>query len=348
MSLLVVNYHYIDETEEGIYPFSGIYPVSVSRFEKQLEILAQSFCFVGQKDIIDAVKGKNKLPEKSCLITFDDGLLCQYEKALPILDKRNIPAIFFTSGGAYQARKGAIIISHKIHWCMAHLAPNVFLDKINFYHKKFFGEEFNLKKFNIDDEVVRKQYNYGDIETSRLKFILNYLFDERMYKTIIDPMFSELVENEESFFNSFYLSRQQIRELAERSFLGFHGFSHQSFLYLSLEKMDKEITNCQEVFRGIVGDSLIPSSISFPRGGIPMQSYDELKSILVKRGMKLGFTTERSFNLGLEEHFLLARLDANDVPEGKSPLFEIKNGGIEIFNPKLSLARRKFFKEESL
>ena len=44
---------------------------------------------------------ENKLPKKSCLITFDDGLKESYENGLPILDDMGIPAAFFIIRRSY-------------------------------------------------------------------------------------------------------------------------------------------------------------------------------------------------------------------------------------------------------
>jgi peptidoglycan/xylan/chitin deacetylase (PgdA/CDA1 family) len=343
MHLLVVNYHYIEEREDE-YRYPGIFPVSVERFRQQLELLGRFFSFISQEELISAVEGKNKLPANSCLITFDDGLMCQYKKALPVLEEKKIPAIFFASGLPYDTGCKVLIV-HKIHWCLAHLDPTVFLGKISDNYKKVFNKDLDLKKIDVSDEKVAKQYNYGDIEAKRLKFILNYVFDEQTKEALVTPIFVELVGDEKNFFDSFYLGVKELEYLASKFYLGVHGYTHQSFAYLNFNQINKEIIDCREVFRKLsVQENLVPS-FSFPRGGLPVGNLSELYSLLKKNGFKIGFTTERSFNCSLKEPFLFARLDANDILGGKSPLFEITGNAINITNPKLTMSRQKFIQE---
>ena len=56
--------------------------------------------FVGRKNILDAniffeKFKKNKLKENEVCFTFDDGIKCQIDIALPILEELNIKSFFF-------------------------------------------------------------------------------------------------------------------------------------------------------------------------------------------------------------------------------------------------------------
>ncbi|MEK7162598.1 MAG: polysaccharide deacetylase family protein, partial [Patescibacteria group bacterium] len=156
MNFLAVNYHYIDE--EDRYP-RGIYPVSPARFRLQLQELGKFFKFVGQREILEALEGKKRLPENSCAITFDDGLRSQYEEALPILDEMGIPAIFFINGLPYLERR--VLFVHKVHWCRAHLAPDEFLNEIR--------RHLNLDSFDEASPVeIKKLYPYDNQEEAQI------------------------------------------------------------------------------------------------------------------------------------------------------------------------------------
>ena len=56
--------------------------------------------FVGRKNILDAniffeKFKKNKLKENEVCFTFDDGIKCQIDIALPILEELNIKVLFY-------------------------------------------------------------------------------------------------------------------------------------------------------------------------------------------------------------------------------------------------------------
>jgi len=83
----VLMYHSITSDNN---PFS----ISPKEFEKQIKYLKENnFKFLNTKDLDDL----SKLPNKSVLITFDDGYENVFINAVPILKKYNIPAVFFIS-----------------------------------------------------------------------------------------------------------------------------------------------------------------------------------------------------------------------------------------------------------
>src|SRR3989338_2058264 len=114
MVFLAINYHYIDDEKK--YE-RGIYPVSVKRFQEQLEKLGKFFTFVGQKDVLDALAWGKKLPENCCVVTFDAGINPQYKRVFPIQKKGGIPVIFFFNGLPFLESKAFF----EENCCYAHL-----------------------------------------------------------------------------------------------------------------------------------------------------------------------------------------------------------------------------------
>lgn len=339
---LAVTYHYIGE--EKNYPFPGIYPTPLDVLERQLSILGSYFSFVSQADILESLAGRRKLPDRSCLVTFDDGLREQYEQALPVLEKNKIPAIFFVNGLPYD--KGKALPVHKIHWCRAHLAPPVFFKKLAENYESLTGERFDISKFKISEAELQNRYQYDAPEAARLKFILNSnLIKAEVREKIIDAIFFELVPDEPAFCRSFYLTAEQIKHLHALGYLGIHTYSHKPLGLYPREICEKEIGECLRALRAVIGDSGANIlSVSYPYGSretIPSYIADLGKQY----GLALGFTMERSFNQTLGNPFLLSRLNTNDVSGGKTPYFEIKNGEITVLNSKLTWARREHFQE---
>lgn len=324
MNFLAVNYHYIDEEDK--YP-RGIYPVSAARFRRQLEELGKFFKFVGQREILEALAGKKRLPENSCAITFDDGLRSQYDEALPILDEMGIPAIFFINGLPYLEKR--VLFVHKIHWCRAHLTPDEFLNEVR--------RHINLDSFSeASPAQIEKLYPYDDPKEAQIKFLLNKSsLDLELREKLIDSIFKSLVDDEKKFCENFYVSKEQAASLHQRSYLGWHGYTHRP--------REGEFKNIQQVLLQITRDQNASlSAVSFPHTfTVSSKVAREAKTA----GMKFGFTMEKAFNRTLAEPILFARLDANDIPGGKQPLFELKSGSIQITSQRLRRGREAYFKE---
>ena len=340
--LLVVTYHYIGSVSD--YPFRGIYPTSVADFERQLDILGNYFSFVSQQDILNAVAGKSELPEKSCLVTLDDGLREQYEKALPVLQRQNISGLFFVNGLPYD--KNQALQVHKIHWCRAHLSPQIFLEKLAKNYELFTGRRFDISKFQVSEQELRNRYQYDSPEEARLKFILNSnLIAADVRAKIIDKIFSELVPDESAFCRSFYLTREQIMHLDALGYLGIHTYSHKPLGLYSQEVCQREIRECLRALKEVTGDSgATIASISYPYGS-PETVPSYIAATGEQYGLKIGFTMERSFNKGLSQPFFLARINTNDAPGGKTPYFDIKGAELAILNDKMHMFRQDYFRE---
>src|SRR5439155_12927762 len=109
--LLAVTYHYVAE-EAPVAP-RAIFPVTTALLRRQLEELGRSFDFVSRDDLLRALDGEAELPERACLVTFDDGLRCQVELALPVLDRLGVPGLFFVPG--LPLAEGRVLEVHKVH-----------------------------------------------------------------------------------------------------------------------------------------------------------------------------------------------------------------------------------------
>ena len=88
--MLILEYHKInDRTKDD-------YTVSTKDFAEQMDALqADGYTTVSVLDFLRAKKGKQKLPEKPVVVSFDDGYSDNYTEALPILEERGMKATVF-------------------------------------------------------------------------------------------------------------------------------------------------------------------------------------------------------------------------------------------------------------
>lgn len=70
--------------------------VSVKSFERQMKFLkSHKYNVVTLQELADLIKNKDKIPQKTIAITFDDGYKNFYTYAFPILKKYSLPAAMF-------------------------------------------------------------------------------------------------------------------------------------------------------------------------------------------------------------------------------------------------------------
>lgn len=85
--LRVVNYHRVRDEDRPA-------------FRAQLQFYSDHFHIVTPQDVAQAYRANKPMTGANILITFDDGLLSQYDTAAPVLDVLGVKAVFFIPTGA--------------------------------------------------------------------------------------------------------------------------------------------------------------------------------------------------------------------------------------------------------
>ena len=97
-SFLVLNYHDILEEEERVPPFDRI-AVNKDHLADHFAWLKQNnYHVISVQDLLDCMKGDKVLPTKAVMLTFDDGYLSFYTRAMPLLKKYKYPATLAVVG----------------------------------------------------------------------------------------------------------------------------------------------------------------------------------------------------------------------------------------------------------
>jgi len=87
----ILLYHYVEyvkDKRDTIRQTLDIYP---STFEKQLQTLKQAnYTFITAKDVADILDGKEDLPQRPVVLTFDDGYRDFYTDVFPLIKKYHV------------------------------------------------------------------------------------------------------------------------------------------------------------------------------------------------------------------------------------------------------------------
>ena len=99
--LLVLAYHRIaDMSAEDEHPGDPeLVSASLADFEWQMQLVARHFQPITFRRVIECLEGGTAMPQRSLVVTFDDGHLDNYTGAFPILRSLGIPATIFLSTG---------------------------------------------------------------------------------------------------------------------------------------------------------------------------------------------------------------------------------------------------------
>lgn len=90
---VILLYHRVADLESD----PRLLAVSPENFVKHIGYLKRNYNMIDIEEFVYLKKFKKKFPEKSVVLTFDDGYSDNYTQVLPILESYDVPAIFFIS-----------------------------------------------------------------------------------------------------------------------------------------------------------------------------------------------------------------------------------------------------------
>ena len=303
--LTVCNFHYVRTHFKSSFP--SIFGVTPIQFQNQLEELAKMGEFINQKELIHNAEIILNSQENFNLITFDDGLKEQFEIAKPILDKLNIPAIYYVDSINFIEKEVSQV--HKIHLLRSHIKPSELLAFVNSF---FDGKEITLTDEEINKAV--KHYNYDDYDSACLKYLMNFKLPSNKMVKVINTMFKKYF-NESEIVHNLYMNETELLALSNQNSLGNHTHSHLALGLLPEENIVYEIVKTKE-FINKFGDKF-PHTISYPYGSAEACQYP-VSQKAKQVGYQIGFTMQRGSNFSTDDKLLLKRFDCNDLPGGKN------------------------------
>lgn len=97
--LAVLTYHRVDDVAARPHLHPGLISATPADFERQLDVVASRTNPVAMDDLVRAVQGTGRLPDRPLLITVDDGYEDFAEHIWPRLRRRGVPVTLFVPTG---------------------------------------------------------------------------------------------------------------------------------------------------------------------------------------------------------------------------------------------------------
>ena len=252
--------------------------------------------FVGIDRFLTPIQWLDKLdsnrlgPQDLCL-TFDDGLLCQFDIALPLLEKYRLNAFWFIYSGVFshnseeQLKVGNLEI-YRAFRC------NYFSD-INDFYTDFFRQAFESGFAKKASEVVtdarihqfRNDFPFYSENDVKYRLIRDVVMDRQEYEYIMDGLIRQHSTDLQELSKGLWMTDDQLRYLADRGHeVGLHSYSHPTALTTLPHPDHKEEyqLNYEHILR-VCGSP--PVTVAHPTN-----SYDqETIQILAELGITCGF-----------------------------------------------------------
>ncbi|MEQ6890515.1 polysaccharide deacetylase family protein [Halomonas sp. CS7] len=307
-SLTIVMYHYVRPLQESHFP--DLKALDLTRFCGQLDFIQHHYQVVTMEQVIAATRGELMLPERSLLLTFDDGYRDHYEYVLPLLIAREIQGSFFPPACSVRDRR--VLDVNKIHFILASVKDSSLLVAELFAMIEEHRTEYNLRSNEEYFLAYSGGSRYDTPDVTFIKRLLQKGLPMPLREKMVNRLFRCFVtEDERGFAENLYMSANEIRELYSAGMaIGSHGDRHLWLNTLSDDDLESEIDASLE-FLSKLGVLTRDWVMCYPYGGY----NDAVLAKLRKKDCALGLTVEVALaDPAIHDPLCLPRLDTNDLP----------------------------------
>ncbi len=218
-------------------------------------------------------------------ITFDDGLLCQYDVALPVLEHYHLTGFWFVYTSVHAGSVEMIEVYRTFrHQC--------FIDMEQFYERFFAAIEDSQYR-----EMVAAYLETFDVGTylcdcpfysaadKRFRFVRDAVLDPAAYEDVMMRMMEDEDFDPVQWVPTLWMRDDHLRGLHSRGHvIGLHSHTHPTMIArIPLSEQEKEYSANLDTLSRILGEA--PLTVAHPCNSY---NQDTLK-ILRRLGVKVGF-----------------------------------------------------------
>jgi len=299
---LTVMYHYVRDRSGT--PESGIRGLAESGFERQLDLLCERLTPIDWPALLAWRAGRRTIPEKSVLLTFDDGLLDHAEVVFPILEKRGLRAVFFVQTATLV--EGRMDASHQTHLLMCHLGVKGLANAATGWLTQ--KEPRWGARYPVDHVAAERVYHYETPECARLKHLLTNVLPISLRDHLLGELFSRYIGDTREWAARWYSGFDQLAAMQSAGHtIGGHGHTHEPFSRLSPTEQARDMAMCSTVLSDRLGSCARP--MSYPYGVCD----DDIARRCAFCSFVNGFTTEQGWISAFDDAHRLRRVDTIDV-----------------------------------
>ena len=254
--VIFLCFHYLKREDE----YHRIYGYDFERFKQYIEFLQENYPIISFGDFKKSLEGKNNLPPKCSVISFDDGLAEHTNVIAPYLSERNISALFCFPTCILRGEITGIQI---VHFMTARYGIRNFFE---FLKKYFYVSGLEWYDYFDDNEDNLKLFPlYYKIKN----VIMKKISGDKAYKVLLTIYQEILLKDDPEIFNKIYLNEKELLNLIESGHeLGGHTDTHQSFIDLDIDNKEiweKEIIKPKQILSKYLGKDV--DIFAYPFGG---------------------------------------------------------------------------------
>lgn len=305
---LVLMYHYVGQSPVG--DRRGFVSVARPQFECDVAAVIERYEPVDWQTFIKQRGRPGAGGKPRVLFTFDDGLRCQVECAVPVLERHGIRGVFLVPGATLRER--ALLDAHMLHILLSRHSDEAVFGALS--------ETMALEPY-VNEREANRIYHY---ERSAVRRRLKYLFSTGLpierRRPALQTLFTNLIEDKHARASDWYASADDWKALVSRGHtIGAHGFSHERLETLDSTAQLADLKASADAIDTCIG--LRPTVMSYPLGSYDARTRDAAHAA----GFVAAFTTHHALDDGRSDPLQIPRVDCARLNEFLSQPAEVSS-----------------------
>ncbi len=248
------------------------------------------------------------LKGKYC-ITFDDNLRCQYDIALPVLEKYNIKAFWFVYTSPVTGEVERLELYRYVR--------NKFFASMSDFYSMFFymmrdlmGDSFFIESRKVfEDSNYLVDYTFYTNEDREYRYYRDELLSSQQYIEIMDRIVEHYVSDKSALLNHLWMDEDCLKELNMKGHIvGLHSHTHPTRMdKLPYDEQLKEYTQNYDILTNILGAK--PRVMSHPSNSYNPDTIKILDDFSIELGFRADLSMDKfsSLELPREDHSNIIR-----------------------------------------
>ena len=274
-----IMYHHFHDNQKHIV---GQGSISAETFNDMLDFYGKDHNIIGAGEFLQKSEAGTLSPADVCL-TFDDGLLCQYDVAYPVMKDRGLTAFWFI----YTSPLDGVIEKIELY---RHFRFSKFSDIEDFY-SAFFNivaandPEAMAAIHSFDPDQYLKEFPFYTPNDKRFRYMRDRVLGVSKYNMTMDKMLETYQYDIEKNSQILWLNADHIKNLRRQGhIIGLHSYSHPTVMSdKSYLEQSREYTTNKRQLESVLNEKI--AAVSYP-----CNSYnsDTLKCMR-ELGIRIGF-----------------------------------------------------------
>lgn len=310
---LVVMYHYIHDRDPlarpgSAGPYGGVHSLGVDAFRTQLNLLCTQLEPIDWPRYYAWTCGRGSIPDRACLLTFDDGLIDHAETVLPILEDRGLRGLFFVPTSILTSQH--MLPAHQIHLLLSILDAPAFEEEVRRSLVRRKQQEWcdRMDPNPAAAAPAEKMYHYESPNLARLKYFLTMELPLDLRDAVLNELFELHVGSTARWSRHWYLNWDDVARMQSLGHtVGGHGHAHVPFTRLSPDEVRIDIRKAGNILREGLGPEMRP--FSFPYGSF----CNSAVAACLDAGFAHAFATQSRWADGGCDPHRLPRVDTINV-----------------------------------